>query len=322
MIFMLMLVLSSFVASYHINIHLSGSLVISFSIIVLLASIYALRKGYEPARYFLLAWITLLAGVTAYALKGFGLLPSNILTDHSLQIGSAIEMSLLSLGLGKRMNKMNMDKEHARFREEEARRMLQDAKLKSSRLELELIKKNIEPHFILNTLNASAFWFEENPNNASLILSKLAEELRSLISVTGKELITLEEEISVCRSYLQIMNLRNDTKIKLTTNIEDLSKKIPPLIFHTIVENGITHGFHDSVEGTFLLKMTESDDKIVYTLSNDGSYVTKKENQSLKEGLGGNYIRTRLEEAYPGKWIYESKAIEGGWQHTIVISKF
>ena len=65
-----------------------------------------LVKGYKPARYFMIAWGMLLVGVLAYMLKVFGVLPHNILTQNGFQLGSLVEMVLLSLALGSRVREL------------------------------------------------------------------------------------------------------------------------------------------------------------------------------------------------------------------------
>jgi hypothetical protein len=76
-----------------------------------LAGILVLRKGYQPAKFYLVAWSFLLVTVIIFILKDFNLLPYNFFTLKSLQIGSANESLLLSLALAKRINLMKKEKE-------------------------------------------------------------------------------------------------------------------------------------------------------------------------------------------------------------------
>ncbi|MGE4367660.1 sensor domain-containing diguanylate cyclase [Thermomonas sp.] len=69
---------------------------------IIVAAIVMLRRGYRPARLFLLAWSLFLAGTAAFTLLAFGILPRNFWTHNGVQIGSALEMLLLSLALGSR----------------------------------------------------------------------------------------------------------------------------------------------------------------------------------------------------------------------------
>lgn len=69
---------------------------------IIAASVVMLHRGYRPARLFLLAWSMFLAGTTAFTLLAFGVLPQSFWTQYGVQIGSALELLLLSLALGRR----------------------------------------------------------------------------------------------------------------------------------------------------------------------------------------------------------------------------
>lgn len=64
----------------------------------------SLRKGNPAARYFLIAWTMLIVGGLAYSLKSWGLVPSNVFTEHGWQIGAAVEAIFLSLAIVDRIN--------------------------------------------------------------------------------------------------------------------------------------------------------------------------------------------------------------------------
>jgi two-component system, sensor histidine kinase LadS len=81
--------------------------------VVFAGGVVALRRGDRPARWFLLAWATLLVGLLAYALRFIDLLPANLFTLYGVQIGSGIEALLLSIALADRINIMKRDKEAA-----------------------------------------------------------------------------------------------------------------------------------------------------------------------------------------------------------------
>lgn len=90
---------------------------------IIIATVVMLRRGYQPARLFLLAWSLFLSGTAAFTLLAFGVLPQNFWTQNGVQIGSALELLLLSLALGKR---------YASLREENVR-IVQDTNEKLER---------------------------------------------------------------------------------------------------------------------------------------------------------------------------------------------
>jgi len=79
--------------------------------VVLASALTAARRGYRPARWFLLAWSALLLGTLVYAMVSFGLMPKNFVTEYGIQIGSALEMVLLSFALAYRYAALRNDNE-------------------------------------------------------------------------------------------------------------------------------------------------------------------------------------------------------------------
>ncbi|MBM9548456.1 histidine kinase [Leptospira sp. 201903074] len=312
---MLFLMLSSFIFSYYVNIYLLASFVILFALSVFLVAVVCWDKGYKPARYFLIAWVALLFGVGIYSLKGFGILPANIFTEYGLQAGSAIEMCLLSLGLAYKIKLANSEKNRAERLMTSYKVKLQDAKLVSSRLEVELLKNNIHPHFLLNSINATIIWLDEDPETAKQLLTALSDELRAILKLTNKKTISISEEINICKRYLEIMSLRKESKFEFKTEGVSSKDMIPPIVLLTLVENGVTHGYQGKNSGVFTLKKKKDKNKTKYILFNDGLPTTKSD--SL--GTGMKYIKSRLQEAFPNKWDFTSKMVTGGWENTITV---
>jgi diguanylate cyclase (GGDEF)-like protein len=85
----------------------------SFSVTVLVVAIVSYRRGYPGVRYFLLAWTSVLIGSIMLAARNFDWLPSNAVTIHGFQVGSALEMLLLSYALADRINTLRREKELA-----------------------------------------------------------------------------------------------------------------------------------------------------------------------------------------------------------------
>jgi len=72
-----------------------------------------MRKGYRPAKFFLLAWSIFIAGVLLYILKDFGFIRVNFFTKYTMPIGSALETVILSLALADRINTLKKEKEES-----------------------------------------------------------------------------------------------------------------------------------------------------------------------------------------------------------------
>lgn len=100
-------------ASYRVAASLSALLAVMFVMTVMPAAFASWRRGYRPARFFLLAWAAFLTGVLITGLLLFGLVPSNPITAHAMQVGSGLEVILLSLALADRINVMQHERERA-----------------------------------------------------------------------------------------------------------------------------------------------------------------------------------------------------------------
>ena len=98
-----LIVLASFVLPYATVVVPIAHVTVLVTALILFMGTRSLLAGYRPARYFMLAWIAMLLTVFAYMLKAFGMLPHNVFTQNGFQIGSLLEMTLLSVALSARV---------------------------------------------------------------------------------------------------------------------------------------------------------------------------------------------------------------------------
>ena len=188
--------------------------------------------------------------------------------------------------------------------------------LRSARLEADLLRKCIQPHYMLNSMNAVIDWIEVEPEKGVEFLGALAEEFQVFSRIAQKKEITVQEELDICDAHLKIMACRKDQEFTLKREGMLPAESIPPAIFHTLVENGITHG-KPGVGGMVLLLKREALEhgrRYRFFNSTNGEVGDKAE-----EGTGHNYIRTRLEESYGDRWRFYGQRIAGGYECVIEI---
>ncbi len=89
------------------------------------------------------------------------------------------------------------------------------------------------------------------------------------------------------------------------------------MIFHTLIENGITHGYENKTSGKFIRRRRLLRDGVSFTLSNDGYADAGGEPE--KAGTGMKYVRARLEESYPGRWSLQHGNTTDGYNVTITV---
>ncbi len=192
-----------------------------------------------------------------------------------------------------------------------------EAQLKSARLENELLKKNINPHFVLNTLTSIIAWLRKDSSSAIKLIEALADEFRMINQISALKLIPITQEIDLCRAHLKIMSYRKGADYKMETLDIDEKDTVPPMLFHTLVENGLTHGYENKISGTFKLQMIKNSELTKYILTNDGEFNTEESKGST--GFGAKYIKGRLEESYPNRWNFTSSKFEEGWESIVEI---
>jgi hypothetical protein len=202
----------------------------------------------------------------------------------------------------------------ARIIEEEHRSSL----LLSSRLQLELIKKNIQPHFLRNTLTSLIDWVEESPKQGAEFIQALAGEFDIMNAIAEEALIPIRQEIDLCKTHLAVMQFRKEMRYEWEEAGIDETEQIPPALIHTILENGITHGI-PFAGGSIRFRLCYLRDKDCrqYTFE---TYAQNRPVSKNKEGGNGfRYIRARLTESYGDRWEFLSEATLQGWLTTIKI---
>lgn len=190
----------------------------------------------------------------------------------------------------------------------------------SERLKNELLKKNIKPHFIMNTLTSLIDWVEESPKQGVEFIHALAGEFEILNKMADEKLVPVEQEIQLCKNHLKVMGFRKEINYIWQEENIDPEATIPPAIIHTAVENGVTHSIPDA-EGkiTFYLEYEEHTKHKQYTLFTFAN--NRKSERGQGGGTGLRYIQSRLQESYPNRWELNSQAHPKGWETSIKIFK-
>ncbi|PKL36223.1 MAG: histidine kinase [Spirochaetae bacterium HGW-Spirochaetae-1] len=153
---------------------------------VMPAAIICWKKGYRPARFYIIAWSTFLMGIILSALRVMGVLEHNVLTEHGLQIGSGIEIILLALALADRINLLNDEKEEAQHE------AIENLK-KADRLKDEFLANT--SHELKTPLNGIIGIAESLQDGAAGELSETAQRNLSMIVSSGKRLANLVNDI-------------------------------------------------------------------------------------------------------------------------------
>ena len=191
------------------------------------------------------------------------------------------------------------------------RRQFHDSKLQASKLEAELLRKNIQPHFLMNSLTSALELLEVDPEEGAKFVEALGEEFRILNQIADQTLIPLEKELALCRLHLQIMGYRFKKTFVLETHNLVEPDMVPPAIFHTLVENAITHNRFESDTVHFQLTSEAEGPWRRYVFNGPLGPAPKRSRETT--GTGTRYIQTQLERAFTGRWQFKSQAKDQAW---------
>jgi hypothetical protein len=175
-----------------------------------------------------------------------------------------------------------------------------------ARLQLEVLRRHMQPHFLMNTLTALSEWIEQEPKTAVRMIESLADELRLLGEMSIRTLVPIDEELRLCRSHLANMSLRKDVTYALEVDGVDGARLVPPAIFHTLVENAITHG---SSAPTVTMRLSCSGAAYVFE-----SPVDPASDADAQPGSGTRYIEARLREAFGDGWSFRQGRVGEVWR--------
>lgn len=151
-------------------------------------------------------------------------------------------------------------------------------RLIQEKLELEqnVLRSQMNPHFIFNALSAiQTSVMDNNPLQSASYISRFAKLIRQNFDYINKKSIPLSDEIDALTNYLDTQKMRYQNKFDYSFDIQDDLDlnfiSIPPLLLQPFVENSIEHGFKNKTNGLITIKISETEKGVYYSISDNGS---------------------------------------------------
>lgn len=169
--------------------------------------------------------------------------------------------------------------------------------------ELELLKTQLNPHFLFNALNSIKALVTIDPEQSREAIVKLSELLRFTLQYEKERLIPVNDEMAEVRKYLELEQLRFGDRVAVQFNIDEntLSQTIPPAIVLTLAENAVKHGIAKQIKaGIIVVNTTITGEHLLVQLVNSGKYQPYD-----SKGIGLKHVVKRLEEVYYNKAFFE-----------------
>ena len=116
--------------------------------------------------------------------------------------------------------------------------------LKNQEMQLSLLKSQINPHFLFNTLNSISMLIGKNKVKAREMIIRLSEVFRYALESYEDRQVSLSDELRFTENYLNIQKVRFEDRLNFTRNVDQdcLKMQVPPMILQPIVENSVKHG--------------------------------------------------------------------------------
>ncbi len=271
----------------------------------------ATRRGRWPARLALQA-----AAATALVLLGAGLerdLVARITPVPDLAVVRALLPRLDARLLGCTL--VLTLTQAARWFSLSRARELQAAELEArlAKTKLQVLKMQLQPHFLFNTLNTTAELVHTDPRAADLMITRLGQFLRLSLDHAGHQVVPLRQELDFIKAYVEIEQIRFGDRMVVTwANAPDtLDAAVPTLLWQPVLENAIRHG-RDPKTGEARIEVGARREgvDVVLWIRDHGTGVPP--GGPLRENLGLRNTRERVARLYGSDATFELANAPGG----------
>jgi hypothetical protein len=218
---------------------------------------------------------------------------------QGVEMGTTLKASMFALGvalygltaLGNYLVIELVRARESERRELEARVMAQDA-------ELRMLRTQIDPHFLFNSLNSISALTSSNPAGARAMTLQLADFFRHSLGLEAHRKVTLETEMTMAMHFLAIEQVRFGDRLAVEQQVEDdaLDCLLPPMILQPLVENAVKHGIGNLTEGGIVrIVAARAGSLLRLVVEND---VDEELPGAGGSGIGLANVRQRLAAAY------------------------
>lgn len=192
------------------------------------------------------------------------------------------------------------------YRERELRASQLEAKLAQS--QLQILKMQLHPHFLFNTLNTISELIHKAPEVAEHMVTDLSDLLRLSLQTVGRQEVSLQQELDFLEKYLQIEQTRFHDRLRVQLEIDPqaLDACVPNMILQPLVENAIRHGIAPlALGGQVEIQAVRENGSLRLRVSDDGLGLPDGDASAIQEGVGLSNTRARLQRLYGAAHQFE-----------------
>lgn len=191
-----------------------------------------------------------------------------------------------------------------------------EAELGLAEAELKNLRSQINPHFLLNTLNNIYALIAFDRDKAQAAVHDLSKLLRHALYDNQQSFVPLTKEIDFLRGYIELMRIRLASHVSLNIEFDikpDTTTQIAPLIFISLIENSFKHGISPTEPSHINISIKESSQWVECRISN--SNFPKGKSDQSGSGIGIMHVQKRLELMYPDKYMWQRGISEDGKEY-------
>ncbi|HEY8176348.1 MAG TPA: histidine kinase [Gemmatimonadaceae bacterium] len=209
---------------------------------------------------------------------------------------------------------------YAETRERETREAWLEARLATA--ELDVLKMQLHPHFLFNTLNTVSSLMNHDVESARRVLASLGDLLRMSLEEMGAQEIPLREELLFLEHYMEIQQARFRDRMSFSVDVTDAARDglVPSLLLQPLVENAIRHGIERRREsGRVWISATRNGERLRLEVRDNGPGA-QGSSSIPHQGIGLRNTRARLKQLYGEEQRFEAGDVrEGGFRVVIDI---
>jgi two-component system, LytTR family, sensor kinase len=201
---------------------------------------------------------------------------------------------------------------YRRYRDRELVAARLQAQLASARLDL--LRLQLNPHFLFNTLHDISQLMHEDVERAELMVEHISELLRLSLRHMGEPEVSLREEVAFLRRYLALEQMRFQDRLETRIDVHPgaMDARVPYLILQPLVENAIRHGVGKrQTSGRVEVRAEPAGDVLRLQIRDDGPGLAPPAGRP-PEGIGLRNTRARLRESYGDAHRLELESVAGG----------
>jgi two-component system, LytTR family, sensor kinase len=166
---------------------------------------------------------------------------------------------------------------------------------------LNVLRTQLQPHFLFNALNTISAHVEHEPKMARLMIERLGDLLRLSLDHIDQQEIRLDQELAFVEKYLQLQAMRFEDRLKVSMNLDPaaLEALVPPFILQPLVENAVQHGASArSSQGTIAVDASRVNGQVRLSVRDNGPGLPAGWSVEHNEGIGIANTRERLRHLY------------------------